>query len=133
MEVIKIEDFAETLAAQMAEYTAEVADEVNKQIDNLAKEVNETIKQHVTFEQPTGDYVKSFRLRLKPGNTRFNHTVIWHVKAPHYRLTHLLENGHALRNGGRSKAFPHIKYGEELVQNRIEEIVREAVEKVNGK
>ena len=49
--------------------------------------------------------------------------VIYNKK--HYQLTHLLENGHALANGGRAQAFPHIApVAEEAERNLLENVKR---------
>lgn len=127
---ISIDDLAETIAKEMEAYSEEVTVNMKKAVDTVAKEVNEEIKSHVTFKQPTGDYVKSFRIKkLREG--RYSKVKIWHVAEPHYRLTHLLEYGHALVNGGRSKEYPHIKYGQEIAEKRMEELTEEAIENAN--
>lgn len=125
---VKVEDFANALAKQLSEYSDSVALEVKAAVDQIANEVVAEIKSHVTFDQPTGKYVKAFRVKTT-SEGRFNKTKTWYVAKPYYRLTHLLENGHALRNGGRSKAFVHIKFGEDLAQERMITVMMEAIQR----
>ena len=42
----------------------------------------------------------------------------------HYQLAHLLENGHALRNGGRTRAFPHIAPVAERAEDNLLKNIR---------
>ncbi|QEY33873.1 hypothetical protein FL966_01780 [Caproiciproducens galactitolivorans] len=121
------EEFEEALNSVLAEYANDVTAGVKKAVDIVGDEVNQTIKAHITFKQHTGDYVKSFRV-AKTYEDVFRKTKTWYVKAPHYRLTHLLENGHALRQGGRARAFPHIKYGQEIAEARMMQLAKEAAE-----
>lgn len=68
------------------------------------------------------EYNKGWKKRTSSQKTKMKgiQAVVWNEK--HYQLTHLLEKGHALRDGGRSSAFPHIapveqKCEEELIRN----------------
>lgn len=124
---VNIEELADAISEALTQYGEDIADNVKKDIDIVAKECNEEIKRHIVFKQPTGKYVKAFRIKTSYED-RYNKRKTWYVANGHYRLTHLLEYGHAKINGGRVQAYPHIKYGEELAKRRMEELTREAIE-----
>jgi hypothetical protein len=127
---VKSDALAELIAEYMSNYTQAVTDEMKKAVDKVSKEANEEIKKHINFKQITGKYVKSFRVKTS-FESRLNKRNTWYVANGQHRLTHLLENGHALWQGGRSEAYPHIKFGEELAKKRMEELSKEAVERAN--
>lgn len=126
--MIQVEELANAIKEALEEYSQEVTDITKEAVEVVAKEVNEEIKKRVTFNSTNrkNGYVKSFRVKTLE-ETRFNKSKVWHVANGQHRLTHLLENGHVTRNGGRAKAFPHIKFGEELAQRRLPEVVEEGI------
>jgi len=125
MDVSKL---AAAIESELQSYSQSVSQKIGEAVELVAKEVNDEIKAHVTFKQQTGLYVKAFRIKKINTGNKLNHSRIWHVASPHYRLTHLLEHGHALRNGGRARAFPHIRFGEELAERRMQELTEKAVQ-----
>jgi len=129
--MISVDNLADAIMEELLNYSEEVTEKVKNAADIVAKEVNEVIKAKVTFEEPTGKYVKAFRIKTTV-NTKYNKTNTWHVTNGQYRLTHLLESGHALRGGGRTRSYPHIKFGQELAEKRMEELTRKAVKDANG-
>jgi len=121
------DDLAAAIAAALTEYTEEVTEGMKKAVDTTADEVNAEIKRHIKFQKRTGKYVKAFAVKTSFEDKR-NKRKTWYVKAPEFRKTHLLENGHKNRNGTRARAYPHIKYGEELAQKRLPELVEDAAQ-----
>ena len=49
--------------------------------------------------------------------------------AKHYQLAHLLENGHALRGGGRTRAFPHIAPVAEKAEQTLLENIKNMIQR----
>lgn len=126
----KVDNMANELFEMLTTYTEEVTDLAKEVVDKVSKEANEEILNHITFKDRK--YTKSFRVK-KTFEDKRNKRNTWYVEAPHYRITHLLEYGHITRNGGRTRAFPHVKYGDEYVSQNFERELKEGIENARFK
>ena len=124
---INIGDIADTIARELSTYTKEVADGVKAAADTTAKELLNNTRADAPVR--SGDYKKAMAIKTRH-ESNYEKRLTWYVKPPHYRLTHLLEKGHAKRGGGRVKAYPHVAKNEEKAiadfEDRVKEVIRNA-------
>ena len=110
-------------------YSDEVVDAVEEALLKVGKEAADELKSGIGgFKNRTGKYRRSWTVTQEKHRTYTETTV--HAKAPHYRLTHLLEFGHATASGGRTKAFPHISTVNEHAVEEAEKEIKRAIEKI---
>ena len=121
---INIDQLTAEIAKGLADYSQEVVEKVNISSEKVGKAAVKQLKQ--TSPKRHGKYAKTWTMKTEP-EVGQPHKRIVHVKAPHYRLTHLLEHGHAKRGGGRVEGKPHIRPAEEMV---IQECVAEVEEAI---
>lgn len=128
---ISIEQMADIIIQELSSYTVEIAEGVKAAVDETSQELLENIKADAP--ELTGDYKKAMKIKTTSEDF-YEKKKTWFVdaKSGEYRLTHLLENGHAKRGGGRTKAFPHIEKNEEKAQQAFTERV-EGIVKNGGK
>ena len=112
--------------------TAEVMQGLNEYAEladvSMKKAVRKTataVKNEISANAPkkSGRYRKSWTARKTRENS---HTLEMTVHSKdRYQIAHLLEHGHAKRNGGRVEGIPHItpaeEHGEEMLESLIEE------------
>ena len=76
----------------------------------------------------TADYQELRRVKKLRGRTI---RATWYVKAPDYRLTHLIVHGHATKDGGRTRANPFLQNALDSVLPEYEKGIEEVLK--NGK
>ena len=98
------------------DYTVEVKRATNNAMDIVAKECVQRLKN--TSPKRTGrgkHYANGWAVTRKRGLVGINQVEVYNKSKP--QLTHLLENGHIVRNAkgtyGRARAFKHIEPTEE--------------------
>jgi hypothetical protein len=125
---INIDRLASEIADALATYSKDVVEKVNVSSDKVGKAAVKRLKQTSPKRPGSGKYAKAWTIKTEP-EVGQPHTRIVHVKAPHYRLTHLLEKGHAKVGGGRVDGIPHIRPAEEEVIREFTREVEEAIKR----
>lgn len=118
-------DVAAEIEKAMKEQLDLANEVVGKAVDKVAKEtVNELGS---ASPRKSGHYAEGWATKEGKTATRSKSAVVWNEK--HYRLTHLLEHGHAKVNGGRVPARPHIGAAEQKAIKAFEDELRRGIER----
>lgn len=128
---IKADKLVKVMIDALETYSDEVIEATKKSVDEVASETVPIIKNHapVGKGRRKGKYKRSISVRTVYESLTEKRNVIY-ASDKEYRLTHLLENGHAKVNGGRTRAFPHWKYGDEYIKKELPKRIQK---KIGGK
>ena len=114
----------ESVSVQMRKildsYSEEVQNVTNKSIDSVAKESAQKLRSGSPVRPGGGSYARGWAVK-KSTNGKIRGAIV-HNRTD-YQLTHLLENGHVIRNGvgtyGRAPAIKHIAPVEEWAADEL--------------
>lgn len=118
------------LSKELMKYLQDYKENIDEEVEKTAISVGNRAVAVLKRISPKGarkEYCKGWRLKKdKLGKNRYSIKI--HNKTD-YQLTHLLEFGHATRNGGRTRQQPHIRPVEEKYKKEFE---KELKKKIGG-
>ena len=119
-----IDDLADVINEKLSEYASLTTEEMKSAVRSSANLVRKEIKANAPVGN-TGRYKASWATKtMSETSNSLNITV---YSKDRYQLAHLLEKGHALRNGGRTSAQPHIAPAEEAGIAKLESEIKKAL------
>lgn len=123
--VISPDNFADEINKILDEYGDEAVNALSESVEETAKEAQKQLKKFNQGRTTWKNYPKGWAVEVTKGRIETG-AVVHNKKMP--GLTHLLEFGHALRNGGRSAAFPHIAEVNDFAQKDVVERLEKKLE-----
>lgn len=129
---VKVDQLAKEIEKTLVDYIGVTEEAAERGV----KETGKTALQSLRNAHPAGsgvygswdDYNKGWTMMQTKRDKEKHRGVQIHNK-DHYQLTHLLEKGHALVSGGRTRAFPHIAPVAEKAEGELLQNIKKQIEK----
>ncbi len=132
---------ANNLNEQMEQVLTIYTEDINEKLRGLTQESMKKLVKETKATAPRGRRKGQYRKNITADYTGTRKSArglrgqkvnaIWYVKAPDYRLTHLLVKGHATKDGGRTNPNPFLHNALDKVLPEYEAKVQEAISNGN--
>ena len=120
---VSVNQLADAVMKELDEYKDLATGAMKKAVKETGKFVSGEIS--ATAPVRTGRYAASWTQKTTAESSTDIEVTVYSPKR--YMLAHLLEHGHAKRNGGRVRAIPHIAPAEELGEEKLESDIAKAL------
>ena len=120
---VKIDQMAHVIMEGLQEYADLATDDMKAAVKKAGNEAKKDVQAGAPVR--SGKYQKSWTVKTTKENS--NSLELTVHSRNRYQLAHLLEFGHAKRNGGRTRAFPHIAPAEQRAAELLEKEVERAL------
>jgi hypothetical protein len=127
MTKISIDALADTVNKELKLYSDNVMQGIRKETDKSMRQLVQETKATAPVGHRKKHYKNSITSKVTK-NSALEYEKQWYVRGSDYRLSHLLNNGHALRDGGRYPGTQFITKAEVSIVKDYEEAIKEIIE-----
>ena len=133
---IQADELGSALKTELGIYSQQVHEAVATVTEKWTLELVRKTKATAPRGPRNGQFRKNITanfkdLRQAKSSAKRDVRGIWYVKAPDYRLTHLIVHGHATKDGGRTRANPFLQNALDYVLPEYERELEEAIKNGN--
>lgn len=124
---VQIDGLASAVEKELTIYEKGVKDGIRKQTDKSMRQ----LVQETKGTAPVGHRKKHYKDSITSKVTKdsvYGYEKTWYVRGSDYRLSHLLNNGHALRDGGRYPGTQFITKASVSVIKDYEDAIKEVLQ-----
>ncbi len=113
---VSVDSLAASIMDELRAYSDEVSEALKESVKEASKECAAEIRKNAP--KRSGEYRKGWKSEICYESRTDIRMEVYNLTKP--TLSHLLEYGHAKRNGGRVEGKPHIRPAEEQLENKLE-------------